>query len=271
VYGFIAWTLRVSLVKWTGLSPDYTWVGLQNYINLFSDRRFQIALSNTTIFTLVFMGGCLLVGLLMAILLDQGLPGEGIFRNVYLFPMAISFIVTGVVWRWLMNPAMGDRLSGINLLFHYLGLDFLINTWYNTPTYGIAAIALAGIWQMSGYIMALYLAGLRAIPEEVREAARVDGANEFQMYRYIILPLLQPVTLSAVVILGHISLKVFDLILAVAGKQVQLDVPAITMWNYTFDGNFYGRGGAIAMLLLVTISIVIVPYMVYSIKTEAKV
>jgi glucose/mannose transport system permease protein len=268
VYGFIAWTLRVSLTNWKGLLPDYTWAGLSNYIALTQDRRFGIGVTNTIIFTILFMVGCLLLGLALAILLDQRLPGEGFFRNTFLFPMAISFIVTGVVWRWLMNPALGSRLSGLNLLFDKLNLDFLINSWHTTPGYGIAAIAVPAIWQMSGYTMALYLAGLRAIPEDLREAARVDGASEWQTYRHIILPLLAPVTLSAVVILGHISLKVFDLILAIAGKQVQLDVPAIYMWNTTFDGNFYGRGATIAMFILITVSIVVIPYLVYSVRTE---
>jgi glucose/mannose transport system permease protein len=268
VYGFIAWTLRVSLTNWKGLLPDYTWAGLSNYIALTQDRRFGIGVTNTIIFTILFMVGCLLLGLALAILLDQRLPGEGFFRNAFLFPMAISFIVTGVVWRWLMNPALGSRLSGLNLLFDKLNLDFLINSWHTTPGYGIAAIAVPAIWQMSGYTMALYLAGLRAIPEDLREAARVDGASEWQTYRHIILPLLAPVTLSAVVILGHISLKVFDLILAIAGKQVQLDVPAIYMWNTTFDGNFYGRGATIAMFILITVSIVVIPYLVYSVRTE---
>lgn len=274
VYGFIGWTGRVSLSAWKGLLPDYTWVGLTNYLNLLSDQRFQIGVRNTVIFTVLFMLGSLLLGFLLAVMLDQRLPGEGIFRSIYIFPMAISFIVTGVVWRWLMNPALGDRMSGINLLFSYVGLDVLVNKWY-TPVpqggFGIAAIAIPAIWQMSGYTMALYLAGLRAIPDDIREAARVDGASELQIYRYVILPLLQPVTLSAVVILGHISLKVFDLILSVAGKQVQLDVPAIYMWQTTFDGNFYGRGAAIAMFILLTVAIVIVPYLVYSVRTEAEV
>lgn len=274
VYGFIAWTARVSLSAWKGLLPNYTWVGFTNYINLLSDPRFQIGVRNTAIFTVLFMLGSLVLGFLLAVMLDQRLPGEGFFRSIYIFPMAISFIVTGVVWRWLMNPALGDRMSGINLLFSYVGLDALTNKWY-TPMpqggYGIAAIAIPAIWQMSGYTMALYLAGLRAIPDDIREAARVDGASELQIYRHIILPLLQPVTLSAVVILGHISLKVFDLILSVAGKQVQLDVPAIYMWQTTFDGNFYGRGAAIAMFILITVAIVIVPYLVYSVRTEAEV
>jgi glucose/mannose transport system permease protein len=269
VYGFIAWSLRVSVSDWKGLTPDYTFAGLKNYLNLFADPRFHVDIRNTVIFTVVFVGGALILGLFLAILLDQHLPGEAFFRALFLFPMAISFIVTGVVWRWLMNPALSaDRLSGFNALFESLGLDFLINQWHLTPTYGIAAIALAAIWQMSGYTMALYLGGLRAVPEDLREAARVDGASELQIYRRVILPLLWPVTLSAVIILGHISLKVFDLIIAVAGKQLPLDVPAIYMWQTTFDGLFYGRGATIGILLLISVAVLIIPYLYYSLRSE---
>lgn len=269
VYGFIAWSLRVSLSAWKGLTPDYTFAGLKNYLNLFADPRFHVDIRNTVIFTVVFVGGALALGLFLAILLDQHLPGEAFFRALFLFPMAISFIVTGVVWRWLMNPALSaDRLSGFNALFESLGLDFLINQWHLTPNYGIAAIALAAIWQMSGYTMALYLGGLRAVPDDLREAARVDGASELEIYRRIILPLLWPVTLSAVIILGHISLKVFDLIIAVAGKQLPLDVPAIYMWQTTFDGLFYGRGASIGILLLISVAVLIIPYLYYSLRSE---
>jgi glucose/mannose transport system permease protein len=271
VYGFIAWSGRVSLSKWRGLLPDYTWAGFENYWNLlFNDPRFQIDIRNTIIFTVLFVGGCLAIGLLLAILLDQGLRGETFFRSLFLFPMALSFIVTGVVWRWLMNPASGNRISGLNLLFDRLGLDFLINRWHATPEWGIAAIAIPAIWQMSGYTMALYLGGLRAISDDLREAARVDGANEFQIYRHIILPLLRPVTLSAIIILGHISLKVFDLIIAVAGKQLPLDVPAIYMWQTTFDGHFYGRGAAIGILLLLSVAVLVIPYLYYTTRNETE-
>ncbi len=269
VYGFIAWSLRVSLSDWKGLTPDYTFAGLKNYLNLFADPRFHVDIRNTVIFTVVFVGGALALGLFLAILLDQHLPGEAFFRALFLFPMAISFIVTGVVWRWMMNPALSaDRLSAFNALFESLGLGFLINQWHLTPNYGIAAIALAAIWQMSGYTMALYLGGLRAVPEDLREAARVDGASELEIYRRIILPLLWPVTLSAVIILGHISLKVFDLIIAVAGKQLPLDVPAIYMWQTTFDGLFYGRGASIGILLLISVAVLIIPYLYYSLRSE---
>ena len=262
--------MRVSLSKWKGLTADYTWNALNNYKNLFADPRFHVDVRNTLIFTGVFVIGSILLGFFLAVMLDQGLKGEGFFRSLFLFPMAISYIVTGVVWRWLMNPAEGDRLSGLNLLFSKLNLDFLINQWHTTETWGIAAIALAAIWQMSGYTMAIYLAGLRGIPGELREAAQIDGASEFEIYRYIVLPLLSPVTLSALIILGHMSLKVFDLIIAVAGKQLPLDVPAIYMWQTTFDGLFYGRGAAIGILLLISVAVLIIPYIRYNLKTEAQ-
>jgi glucose/mannose transport system permease protein len=169
-----------------------------------------------------------------------------------------------------MNPAQGTRMSGLNLLFDSLGLDFLINQWHTTPQWGIAAIALPAVWQMSGYTMALYLAGIRSIPESLREAARIDGASELQVYRHVILPLLRPVTLSAMIILGHISLKVFDLIVAVAGKQITLDVPAIYMWTTTFDGQFYGRGAAIGILLLLSVALLVVPYLWFTLRREAE-
>lgn len=270
VYGFIFWSMRVSVSSWKGLMPDYTFVGLKNYGELLADPRFHIDVRNTVIFTILFVGGSLLLGITLALLLDQGLRGEGFFRSLFLFPMAISFIVTGVVWRWLMNPATGSRMSGLNLLFDSLGLDFLINKWHTTPQIGIAAIAIPAIWQMSGYTMALYLAGLRAIPDSLREAARIDGANEWQIFWYHILPLLRPVTLSALIILGHISLKVFDLIIAIAGKQVALDVPAIYMWTTTFDGNFYSRGASIGILLLLSVAVLVIPYLRYTLRTETE-
>lgn len=272
VYGFIGWTIRVSLSKWTGMLPDYTFVGLRQYLALFQDRRFAIDVRNTAIFTVLFLIVCLVLGLFLAVLLDQKLKGENFFRSIYLFPLAISFIVTGVVWRWLMNSATGSRISGINLIFQSLNLDFLISKWHLTaPPWGIAFIVIPAVWQMSGFTMALYLGGLRAISDDLREAARVDGASEIQTYRYILLPMLAPVTLSAVIILGHISLKIFDLIVAISQNNMALDVPAVYMWRTTFDGNNYGQGAAIGVLMLLTVAVLIVPYLVYSMRTEEEV
>ncbi len=272
VYGFIGWSVRVSLSKWTGMLPDYTFVGPSQYLQLFQDRRFAIDVRNTAIFTVLFLVICLALGLFLAVLLDQRLKGENLFRSIYLFPMAISFIVTGVVWRWLMNSATGTRISGINLIFQSLHLDFLISKWHLTaPPWGIAFIVIPAVWQMSGFTMALYLGGLRAISDDLREAARVDGASEFQTYRYILLPMLSPVTLSAIIILGHISLKIFDLIVAISQNNMALDVPAVYMWRTTFDGNNYGQGAAIGVMMLLTVAVLIVPYLVYSMRTEEEV
>ena len=271
VYFFIGWTARVSVSAWNSMTPDYTFVGLKNYRYLFEDNlRLQIKIKNTIIFTSIFVVGSLAIGLFSAVLLDQNLPGEGFFRSLFIFPMAISYIVTGVVWRWLMNPAQGTRMSGLNLLFSKLNLDFLINNWTSTPQWGIAFLAIPAIWQLSGYTMAMYLAGLRAIPEEIREAARVDGASEFTIFRYIILPLLRPVTLSAMIILGHMSLKTFDLVIATVGKQLVLDMPSVHMWQITFDGLQYGTGAAISILLLIATAVLIIPYLFFSLRGEVK-
>ena len=272
VYGFIAWSVRVSLSKWKGLNPDYTFVGLQQYTNLiFHDQRFLIDVRNTAVFTVGFILGCLLLGLALAILLDQKLKGESLFRSIFLFPMSISFIASGVVWAWLMNPATGSRTTGLNLLFQNLGLDFLTSTWHATPPpWGMAYTVIPAVWQLSGFAMALYLGGIRSISEEIREAARVDGATELEIYRYVILPMLRPVTLSAVIILGHMSLKIFDLIVALGRKDQRLDVPGIYMWTTTFDGTNYAQGAAIGILMLISVAILVVPYLITSMRAEAE-
>jgi glucose/mannose transport system permease protein len=303
VYGFIGFTGYVSLSKWTNLLPDFTLVGLSNYQRLFANQRFQIDLRNTVSFTLLFLLLCLVVGFLLAFLIDQRIRAEGIFRSIYLFPMAISFIVTGVVWRWLLTPGSPEMgATGVNLLFEKVGLGFLKWGWFTDPVVwhipadsavgqflqqiglgflaspmigisaGVVALVLAAAWQMSGYTMAMYLAGLRGISDELREAARVDGASELQIMFRIILPLLRPITLSAIIILGHISLKIYDLVVAMTGPGIgfSTDVPAYFMWDTTFRGNNFARGSAIAVVLLVMVAVLIVPYLVWSTRSEAE-
>ena len=274
VYGFIGWTGYVSLSNWNKLLPDYTFVGFKNFLKLFAHPRFQIDLRNLAVFTALFLTGSLAIGFLLAVLLDRKVKGESIFRTIYLYPMSLSFIVTGVVWRWLMNPGSPQMGStGINLLLEKIGLGVLKSGWYTDPRVGIKAVAIAAVWQMSGYVMAMYLAGLRGIPEELREAARVDGASEFQIYRYVILPLLRPITLGAVIILGHISLKIYDLIVAMTGPGpgFSCDVPAYFMWETTFHANRFAQGAAIAIILLLMVSLLIVPYLIFSVRREAEV
>ncbi len=273
VYGFIAWTAWISLTNWNslvpfdGVMPRVGFVGWQTYERLLQNARFQIDVQNTVVFTVLFIIACNVIGLGLAVLLDHNMPGEGFFRSVFLFPMAVSFIVTGVVWRWLENPS-----TGLNQIFDSLGLDFLKNGWYTDPNIGIKAVVLAATWQMSGYVMALYLAGLRGISNDLREAARVDGASEWQLLRYVLLPLLTPITLTAVIILGHISLKIFDLTSAMTGPGPAFadDVPALFMFNTTFQGNHFAQGGAIATILLVLVATLVVPYLFYSLRGETE-
>lgn len=274
VYGFIGWTGFISLTKWNKLLPDYTFAGLSNYQKIFTHFRFRIDLWNLVVFTVLFLVLSLGIGFGLAVLLDQNIKGERIFRIIYLFPMALSFIVTGVVWRWLLNPGsiqMGS--TGINLLLERAGLGFLKSGWYTDPKIGIKAVVIAAVWQMSGYVVAMCVAGLHSIPEELREAARIDGASEIQIYRHIILPLLRPITLGAVIILGHISLKIFDLIVAMTGPGIGFssDVPAYFMWETTFHSNRFAQGASIAVVMLMMVGVLIVPYLVYSLRKEARI
>jgi glucose/mannose transport system permease protein len=294
VYGLIGWTAFVSTTNWNDLQPDYSFAGFANFASIFDNPRFQIDLRNTAVFTICFVGASLLTGLVLANLIDRRIRAEGFFRSVFLFPMAISFIVTGVVWKWLLTPS-----SGFNSLFHLdpatnrwftdesvihlgtdsgvgrwladIGLGFLAGTNFGIPV-AMLSIVIAAVWQMSGFVMALYLAGLRAIPDELREAARVDGATEVRVFRHIVLPLLAPVTVSAVIILGHISLKIYDLTVAMSpiGPGFGTDVPANFMWTTAFNDNQFARGAAVAVVMLVLIAIVIVPYLVWTRRREVE-
>ncbi len=274
VYGFIGWTGYVSFSNWNRLAPDYTFVGLANYQRLAQNPRFLLTLRNLGVFTGIFVGGSILLGFLLAVLLDRKVKAESFFRTVYLYPLALSFIVTGVVWRWLLNPGSPQMGStGINRLLEVLGLGFLKSGWYTDPRVGIISVAVAAIWQMSGYVMAMYLAGLRGIPEELREAARVDGASELQIYRYVVLPLLRPITFGALIVLGHISLKIYDLVVSMTGPGpgFSCDVPAYFMWEITFRANRFGQGAGIAIILLLIVSLLIVPYLRLSLRREVEV
>ncbi|MGO1435554.1 MAG: carbohydrate ABC transporter permease [Canibacter sp.] len=245
----------------TGVQPS-KFVGFENYINLFTDKAFQHSLINLVLFTVVFLAGAMIVGFIWAWLLERPIKGGGIFQTVYLFPMAVSFVASGVVWRWLLNSNQGEQASGLNRLFQMVGLDFLQNPWWNNITFGIAAIALPAVWQLSGYVMALFLAGFRGIPDELREAARVDGASEWQVYRHVIFPELTPVVMSALVIIGHMSLKSFDLIMSISkASNYQTKIPAVDM--YVFKSSFdYANAAAVGTILLVIVAVLIVPYLI---------
>ncbi len=264
VYGLLGWNFKVAMSDQHDEISQGSFVRLENFIGIWEQERWGISVRHAIVFTVVFVGGALVLGWFLAFLMEKGIRGEGGFRAVYLFPMAVSFIATGVVWRWLMNSGTGERAVGLNSLLHYLGLDFLQWQWFRDPDWGMAAMAIPAIWQMSGYVMALFLAGFRGVPEELRESARVDGCGEWQVYRYIVLPMLRPVTLSALIILGHISLKVFDLIVAVSGKQIITDVPAIFMWTAVFDSHDPAKGATIAAYIVLSVAVFVIPYLVWN-------
>ncbi len=286
VYGFIGWTGLVSVSKWRGINPDFTFVGFDNFDRIFGTARFQTDLRNNIVFTIFFLIGCLGIGLLLAVLLDLHIKGESIFRAIFLFPMALSFIVTGTVWQWLFAPGVPNDPTGVNLLARKLGIplyqDWSINNgvlpgWdpdFLSTRIGLPIamipVLVAAIWQMSGFTMAMYIAGLRGISEDLYEAARVDGATEWQIFRNIKLPLLQPITLSAIIILGHISLKIFDLIITQTGGGPgnATEVPGMYMYEITFKSNKYAEGGAISVVMLLLVAVLIVPYLINNMRTE---
>jgi glucose/mannose transport system permease protein len=189
--------------------------------------------------------------------------------------MALSLVVTGTVWRWFFAPGtLPNNPAGINVLLGQLGLHNLQWGWFTvTDTIGPFNLALipvivAAIWQLSGYTMAMYLAGLRAIPESMDEAARVDGASPWQIFWKIKWPFLKPITLSAMIILGHISLKIFDLVYSMTGSGPKnvTDMPSIYMFEKTFRSNRYAEGSAIAVIMLLMVAVVIIPYLVSTLR-----
>ena len=273
VYGLIFVNVQTSMTDANDAAiatgqEESSFVGLSNYVALLTDADFQHSLVNMFLYTFVFLGGALLVGFVWAWLLDKPLRGEGLFRSVYLFPMAVSFVASGVVWRWLLNSNTGDSASGLNRLFEMTGFGFLQNDWWSDPRWGIAAIALPAVWQLAGYVMALFLAGFRGIPEELREAGRMDGASEWKLYRHVIFPQLSPVLLSALIIIGHMSLKVFDLILSIAdSSNYSTKVPAVDVLQYKSSFE-YADAAAVGTILLLLVALLIIPYLVRTARAE---
>ncbi len=274
VYVFIIWSGRVSLSKWEGILPDYTFVGLKNFISLFKNQRFLIDIYNNIFFTILFLTICIGGGLLLAMLLDQSIKGEGVFRTIFLFPLAVSSVVSAIAWRWIFSPSTGVNLL-LNEFLSKIGIEHIVKIGWYTSTMSIGPfnlalipVILAASWQFTGYVMAMYLAALRGIPAELREAARVDGATEFKIYTKIILPLLKPITLSALIILGHIAVKMFDLFYVMAGRGTGFvtDLPSIFMYETTFHANRYAQGAAISLIMLLTVAVLIIPYLTISLR-----
>lgn len=257
VYGFIALTGYLSLTE-SRMMPNYEYAGFIQYQELFELDRWWVAAANLGIFGALFIGICLAAGLLLAIFLDQKIRMEGALRAIYLYPMALSFIVTGAAWKWILNPGLG-----LEKMVRDWGFSDFTFDWIVDPDMAIYTVVIAGVWQSSGFVMALFLAGLRGIDDSIIKAAQVDGASLATIYRRIVIPSLRPVFFSALLILAHIAIKSFDLVMALTagGPGTSSTVPAVFMYQYSFSRGQLGLGAASAMMMLATVMAVLVPMM----------
>ncbi|RVU84362.1 sugar ABC transporter permease [Leucothrix sargassi] len=265
IYGFILWNAWLSFSS-SRMLPKYDWAGFKQYERLFANDRWWVAAENLLIFGVLFIVLCLAIGLFLAIFLDQKVRAEGAIRTIYLYPMALSFIVTGTAWKWILNPELG-----VQRMFQEMGWESFTFDWLVNSDMAIYTVVIAGVWQSSGFVMALCLAGLRGVDENIVKAARVDGASMSTIYRRIIIPGLGPVFFSSLIVLTHIAIKSFDLIVALTGggPGYSTDVPATFMYTYAFTRGQIGVGSAAAMMMLMAVVAIIVPYL-YSELREKK-
>lgn len=264
VYLFILWTGVISVTS-SKFVPTYDFVGLEQYVRLWATPRWHTAVANLFIFSALFLALSTGLGLLMAILLDQNIRAEGALRAIYLYPMALSFIVTGTAWKWIMNPGLG-----IQKVVNDLGWTDFRFDWITNPDMAIYTVVVAGVWQSSGFAMAIFLAGLRGIDNSVIKAAQIEGASLPLIYRQIIIPMLRPAMLSVVVLLSYIAIKSFDLVLALTngGPGTATELPSTFMFSATFRRNQMGVGAASAVMMLMTVAAIIVPYLYSELRSE---
>jgi len=264
VYGFIGLTAWLSLTD-SRMMPNFEYSGFGQYATLFELDRWWTAARNLGIFGGLFILACLSIGLGMAILLDQRIRHEGALRAIYLYPMALSFIVTGAAWKWILNPGLG-----LEKMMHDWGFGHFSFDWLVDPDMSIYTVVIAGVWQSSGFVMALFLAGLRGVDDAIIKAAMVDGASLPAIYRRIVIPSLRPVFFSVLLVLSHIAIKSFDLVMALTagGPGTSSDVPAIFMYQFSFTRGRLGLGAASAMMMLATVLAVLVPLMYLETKGE---
>jgi glucose/mannose transport system permease protein len=257
VYGFILFTGVLSFTD-SKILPSFNWVGWDNYVKLWGFRNWITALQNLAIFGSLYILICSAIGLFLAILIDQKIRIEGLLRPIYLYPMALSFIVTGTAWKWFLDPGIG-----LEHTMRMWGWESFTFTWIKDGKMAIYCIVIAAIWQSSGFVMAMFLAGLRGIDNEVIKAAQIDGASNFNLYRRIIIPILRPAFLSVFVVLAHLAIKSYDLVIALTngGPGRATELPATFMYSYTFTRNEMGIGAASAVIMLMMIASVIVPYL----------
>ncbi len=254
--GFALWTIWVSFTPST-LVPVTGWVGLRNYNAILATRNWNIAFDNLMLFGTSFVLLSLLMGLGLAILLDQRVRGENVLRSIFLYPLALSFVVTGTAWSWLLNPGIGIQKLVVSLGWTSFRFDWLIDR-----DMAIWTIVIAAVWQSSGFAMALFLAGLRSVDADLIKAAQIDGAGPLRIYRRVILPVLWPITITVVVIQLQFAITTFDLVRALTGggPGIATQLPALVVYDFLFQRSHLGRGAAAAVLMLLTLLAVLLPY-----------
>lgn len=263
-YGYIAWTFLLSFTN-SSFMPSYKWVGLLQYERLWNNDRWWVASKNLLVFGGLFITISLTIGVLLAVLLDQRIRREGFIRTVYLYPMALSMIVTGTAWKWLLNPGLG-----IDKMLRDWGWEGFRFDWLVDPDRVVYCLVIAAVWQASGFVMALFLAGLRGVDQSIVRAAQIDGASLPSIYLRIVLPSLRPVFFSALMILAHIAIKAFDLVAAMTagGPGYASDLPAMFMYTHTFTRGQMGLGAASAILMLGAVMAIVVPYLYSELRNK---
>jgi glucose/mannose transport system permease protein len=256
---FTAWTTWVSFTA-SSVMPDYDWVGLRNYFAVTRTANFQIAYVNLVIFGCGLVLLTMALGLLLAVLLDQRVRGENVLRTIFLYPLAVSFVVTGTVWSWLLNPGLG-----IQKVVHNLGWTDFRFDWLVQSDKAIYCVIIAGVWQGAGFAMALFLAGLRSVDADLVKAAQIDGAGPWRMYRRVLLPTIWPIFITVFVILLRSAITTFDLVRALTGggPGISTNVPTLVVYDFMFQRAELGRGSAAAVLMLLSLAVVMVPYGLY--------
>jgi glucose/mannose transport system permease protein len=263
---FAVWTLYISMSNST-LLPSYGFVGIENFASLWANKRWNQSYTNLFLFSGFYIIGSMAVGLLLAILIDQRVRGESVWRTIFLYPLAVSFIVTGTVWSWLYNPA-----TGIEFLFKNLGwTDFNFAIIANRQT-AIYAVIATGIWQSSGFAMALFLAGLRSVDGDIIKAAQIDGASTFRTYRKVVLPIIAPIFLAVAVVQIQFAIKTFDLVAALTrgGPGTATSFPALYVYDLMFQRGQIGEGAAGAIMMLAALAVVLVPYSLWLVWRHGK-
>lgn len=254
--GGTAWTVVHSFTS-SRLLPRLEFVGLDQYERLWSTRRWLISIENLALYGVLSLVLSLTIGFVLAALLDRKIRGEAVFRTIFLYPFALSFIVTGLAWQWILNPDLGLQAVVRDWGWEGFAFDPLGN-----PDIVMFGLLIAGIWQGSGFVMVIMLAGLRGIDEDIWKAARVDGISTWKTYVRIIIPMMRPVFVTAIVIIASGIIKLYDLVVAQTngGPGIASEVPAKYVINYMFQAQNLGQGFAASTMMLLSVAIILIPW-----------